>query len=362
MIQVTKPFLPPKEEYMDYISAIWDRNWLTNSGPLSKELELKLASFLKVSNFTLVSNGTVSLQIAFQALKLQGEVITTPFSYIATTSALLWQDLVPIYADIDPKTFNIDVSAIEKLITSKTTAILATHVFGNPCDLGALAEIAERNNLKLIYDAAHAFGVEVENSSIFQYGDISSLSMHATKLFHSIEGGGIICQSEELAYSMSRMRNFGHEGFEDYAGPGINGKCSEFHAAMGLLNLKYIDEILNQRKLLYNEYFFLLKTITSLSFQEINTASVKYNYSYFPIVFNNETTLLHVMKLLNAKEIFPRRYFHPSLNTIPYVKSNQKCAVSEDISRRIVCLPLSHDMTLSDVALISSIIKMGLDQ
>lgn len=356
MIEISKPFLPPFDEFQSLMKEVWERNHLTNSGPLSKELEQKLKEYLEVPNFTLVSNGTISLQIAFKAFNLTGEVITTPFSYIATTSSLVWENLKPVFADIKPEDFNIDEAKIESFITKNTSAILATHVFGCPCNLDALEEIARRNNLVLLYDAAHAFGVKYKGKSVLAYGNASSISMHATKLFHTVEGGGLVCQSDEVAYRFSKMRNFGHQGFTDYAELGINAKCSEVHAAFGILNLKYIDDVLERRKYISELYKEHLKDETSLSFQKIDLSETEYNYSYFPVLFQNEKALLEVTNALNNQQIFPRRYFYPSLNTLWFVKG-QPCPISEDISQRILCLPLSYYLSEIDVENISTIVK-----
>lgn len=357
MIEVTKPFLPPIDEYFEYLKGIWERHWLTNTGPLSKELETSLRAYLEVENFTLVSNGTISLQMIFKALELEGEVITTPFSYIATTNSLLWQNLKPVFADIDPKTFNIDPKTIEPLINNRTSAILATHVFGCPCDHTELAKISKKYGIKLIYDAAHAFGVEYNGQSIMNWGDTSSLSMHATKLYHTVEGGGIITQSAELAYKLSKMRNFGHEGFDKYVTVGINAKCSEFHAAMGLVNLKYIDQVIQKRKTIFELYINELKELRNLTFQQIDFQNVKYNYSYFPILLQNESVLMELIAHLHQSEISPRRYFHPSLNTLWNDSGGQNCIISVDISSRILCLPLSTYMEESQVKMICDLIK-----
>jgi dTDP-4-amino-4,6-dideoxygalactose transaminase len=250
MIPVTKPYLPPFDEYQSYLEGIWKRQWLTNNGPLVHELETKITDYLGVTNFLYLGNGTVALQIAIKALELKGEIITTPFSYVATTSSIVWEGCKPVFVDIDSQTLNIDPSKIEEAITVNTSAILATHVYGNPCDVIKIGEIAKKHNLKVIYDGAHCFGVKFRGESIFEYGNISTVSFHATKLFHTIEGGGVFTRDKNLSKKMSFMRNFGHDGPEVYREVGINGKNSEFHAAMGLVNIKKIDEIIAKRKLL----------------------------------------------------------------------------------------------------------------
>ena len=260
MIPVTKPFLPPQDEYRAYLDKIWDNQWLTNMGPLSKELEQQLASHLRIKETLFVTNGTIALQMAIKALDLTGEIITTPFSFIATTSSIVWEGCTPVFVDIDPESLNIDADKIEAAITPHTQAILATHVYGNPCDVDKIQQIADRYNLKVIYDAAHAFGVEINGKSIFEYGDISTCSLHATKLYHSIEGGLIFSKEAKVFQKLRSIRNFGFAGPETFDELGINGKNSEFHAAMGLVNLKYIKEICQKRKTLTEHYDTLLAT------------------------------------------------------------------------------------------------------
>jgi dTDP-4-amino-4,6-dideoxygalactose transaminase len=238
MIPVTKPFLPPIDEYKEYIDGIYQRQWLTNNGPLVNELELKLKEHLNVSHLLYLGNGTIAIQIAIKALELKGEIITTPFSYVATTSSIAWENCKPVFVDIDKDTLNIDPSKIEAAINANTSAILATHVYGNPCDIDAIQRIANKHNLKVIYDAAHCFGTKYKGKSVFEYGDVSTTSFHATKLFHTTEGGAVITTNPELLKKMSYLRNFGHDGPEKFECVGINGKNSEFHAAMGLVNLK----------------------------------------------------------------------------------------------------------------------------
>ncbi|MCL4149747.1 UNVERIFIED_CONTAM: hypothetical protein GTU68_025704, partial [Idotea baltica] len=254
MIPVSKPFLPPQEEYQKYLESIWSNVWLTNNGPLVQELENKLSEYLKVNNLLFTSNGTIALQLAIKAFGLTGEIITTPFSYVATTSTISWENCQPVYVDIDRATLGIDVNKIEDKITAKTSAILATHVYGYPSYIEDIAQLAKIKNLKLIYDGAHAFGCTYKNKSLLAYGDVSTCSFHATKVFHTIEGGCTIAKDPEIQNRIKLMRNFGHKGFEKFECIGINGKNSEFHAAMGLCNLKYVDEIINRRKNLSDHY------------------------------------------------------------------------------------------------------------
>lgn len=353
MINVTSPFLPPKEEYIAYLDKIYDKNWLTNMGPLSNELELKLKERLGLDHLLFLGNGTIALQIAIKALELSGEIITTPFSYVATTSSIVWENCKPVFTDIDESTFNIDPKKIEAAINDKTTAILATHVFGNPCDIDAIETIAKKHNLKVIYDAAHCFGVRYKSESVFNYGDISTVSFHATKIFHTVEGGAVMTTSKELDYRMSKLRNFGHKTSESFDGVGINGKNSEFHAAMGLCNLKYIDEILTKRKAQYDYY---LKQMNGLNvkFQKITTHT-NYNYSYFPVIFDSEETLLKMRKALENNWISPRRYFYPSLSTLSYVDSVET-PIANKISECVLCLPIFHNLTLEEQDFICDIL------
>ncbi|MGV3706716.1 MAG: DegT/DnrJ/EryC1/StrS family aminotransferase [Arcticibacter sp.] len=352
MIPVTKPYLPQVKEYHDYVSSIWERQWLTNNGPLVNELEIKLKNYLDLPHLLYVSNGTIALQIAIRALELEGEIITTPFSYVATTSSIVWEGCKPVFVDIEPDTFNIDPSKIEDAITPETSAILATHVFGRPCDIDAIQDIAERYNLKVIYDAAHCFGAKYKNRSVFEYGDVSTTSFHATKLFHTIEGGAVFTQNSDLLKKMAFMRNFGHNGTEEFAELGINGKNSEFHAAMGLCNINHIDEILAKRKELSLHYKEMLSNL-NVSFQQIGDEE-GYNYAYLPVLFDSEDLMLACMEALSNEKVYCRRYFYPSLATLPYV-SKTSLPVCESIVKRIICLPLYHTLTFSDLDMIARI-------
>ncbi|MGV8963846.1 MAG: DegT/DnrJ/EryC1/StrS family aminotransferase [Candidatus Saccharimonadaceae bacterium] len=350
MIAITKPFLPPQEEYQKYLNGIWKRNWLTNMGPLASELEMKLKDHLNVNHLLFVTNGTIALQMAIKALDLKGEIITTPFSFVATTSSIVWEGCSAVFVDIDKNTLNIDPSKIEAAITENTSAILGTHVYGNPCDVIAIEKIAKKHNLKVIYDGAHAFGVNVYGKSIFEYGDISTCSLHATKLYHSIEGGLVITKKPSLLKKLAFMRNFGFNGPEAFAELGINGKNSEFHAAMGLINLNYIKEIHEKRKLLTECYDQHLKTFKAAKPVWKSESSI--NYAYYPLVFESEELMIKCMESLRGMEIFTRRYFFPSLaNTLPYIKK-QNFEFTDDIAKRVLCLPLYYDLTIEEVELI----------
>lgn len=340
-INVTKTFLPPQAEYNSYISKIWENVHLTNQGPLLLDFESKLKSYLGVADMHFVSNGTIALQLALNALDIHGgEVITTPFSYVASTSAILWERCKPVFVDINPDDLCIDVSKIEAAITPETKAILPVHVFGNPCDVEAIELIAKKHNLKVIYDGAHAFGTKYKGKSLLDYGDISTCSFHATKLFHTIEGGCVIAQDKNVSEKLELSKRFGHN-FDEHTMLGINAKASEMHAAMGLCNLKYVDEIIAKRRTATEYYDRLL--VGKFERPKLR-GGTEYNYAYYPLLLKNEQQLNDLMKNLSDKNIFPRRYFYPSLNKLPYIEPRQSCPISEDIASRIVCLPLYPDI------------------
>lgn len=354
MIPVTKPFLPSKEEYKKYTDDIFDRNWLTNNGPLVNQFELKVKKYLNIKHFLYVTNGTIALQIAIKALDLKGEVITTPFSYVATTSSLIWENCKAVFVDIDEDSFNINPHKIEEAITENTTGILATHVYGNPCAIEEIEEIAKKHNLKVIYDASHCFGTTYKGKSIFEYGDISTTSFHATKLFHTIEGGGLFSNDPSLIKKMAFMRNFGHDGEINFAEVGINGKNSEFHAAMGLCNLNYIEQILEKRKsdsILYDNWLKQLNLKTP-HIEDI----VDFNYAYYPIVFKSEKDCQLVYETLKGSKIYARRYFFPLLSNLDYVNNKQDYPIAEKISTSILCLPLFMQISKEEIEMIARLI------
>ena len=354
MIHVTKTFLPPQEEYNAILKRAWDNGWLTNRGELVLELESKLKDFLGVKNVIAMTNGTLPIQIAIKALGLKGEIITTPFSYVATTSSILWEGCTPVFVDIHPEYLTIDETKIEAAITEHTSGILATHVYGNPCNVEVIEQIAKKYHLKVIYDAAHCFGVRYKGQSIFNYGDISTCSFHATKVFHSGEGGAVFCKDKEMLDTLFYHHNFGHKGKEDFQGIGINAKMSELHAAMGLSVLPHMPTILSERKKVVESYNELLNFS---NFEKISIRKgTNWNYSYYPVVFNSEEVLLNVIDLLNKEGIFPRRYFYPSLNTLPYIKP-YKCEISESISSKVLCLPLYVGLSPAHVEFISSVLN-----
>lgn len=353
-INVTKTFLPPIEEYNSYIEKIWANNQLTNQGPLLKEFEEKISEYLGVNSLHFVANGTLALQLALRALDIkEGEVITTPFSYVATTSAILWERCQPVYVDIEPDTLCIDPGKIESAITEKTKAILAVHVFGNTCNIEAIEKIAKKHNLKVIYDGAHAFGVKYKGKQLLNYGDVSICSFHSTKPFHTIEGGCVVTHDKEVSDRLELLKRFGHNWDEHYM-LGINAKASEFHAAMGLCNLKYFSSNINKRKKITEVYNLELdRNAKGIELRQ----DTEYNYSYYPVILESEDELMKIKGNLEQENIFPRRYFYPSLNKLPYLKATQSCLVSEGIASRILCLPLYESLDIETVKKICRIIN-----
>jgi len=346
MISVNKPFLPPIEDYKQFVDGIWQRNWLTNNGPLVNELELELKHYLQAPHVVYTANGTLALQLAIRALELKGDIITTPYSFVATTNSIVWEGCRPVMVDIDPATLNIDTTKIEAAITPNTCAILATHVFGNPCDIETIDAIAEKHNLKVIYDAAHCFGTTYKGKSVFLYGDVTTTSFHATKIFHTIEGGAVFTRNAEILKKIAFMRNFGLDGLENFACIGINAKNSEFHAAMGLANLRHVFTVLEKRKQDYLYYSQLLQGLNKQE-QEI-TRNAESNYAYYPIILPSEEVLKEMVELLNAHSIFPRRYFYPALNTLSYIDACD-CPHATDLAARTLCLPLYYEMSKEEI-------------
>ena len=357
MINVTKTFFPPLDEYQAQLQRIWNNQWLTNRGELVVELEEKLKNYLAVNHILVTNNGTIPIQIALKLLGNGGEIITTPFSYVATSAAIVWEHCTPVFVDIHPEYLTIDETKIEAAITDKTTAILATHVFGNPCHVEAIEAIAKKYNLKVIYDAAHAFGVTYNGTAIFEYGDVSTCSFHATKLFHTGEGGALFTKDTKLQHQLFYSHNFGHDGPLTFHGLGINGKISELQAAMGLAVLPHMETILAERKRVvdfYNQNLDVTK-VQTLKIRE----NTQWNYSYYPIILKDEATLLDVQKALNDEGIFPRRYFYPSLNTINYI-DKRSMPISENIASRILCLPLFKELTEIELIKILNVIKKNI--
>lgn len=352
-IYVTMPTLAPLSEVIPMFESIWQSGIMTHNGPLVQRLEKELGEYLGTKNVVSCVNGTIALQMAIRALELKGEIITTPFTFIATSNSILWENCTPVFVDIDPETFNMDPAKIEEKITYHTVGIMPVHVFGNACDIDAIDAVAKKHNLKVIYDAAHAVGVKYHGKCIFEYGDISTTSFHATKMLNTTEGGACFTTNPELDAKLRRIRFFGFENHADIVEDGTNAKMTEVHAAVGLANLKYLTAALDDRKVKYMQYKEELSKTPTLSFQKITEDC---NYSYFPVVFKNEADLLKVQKALNEANIFPRRYFYPSINTFnrlfPYIEMPK----SEDIASRILCLPLYYSLEMETIDGIINII------
>lgn len=357
MINVTKTYLPDKEKYKKYVDQIYANGWVTNRGPLVRELEQRLADYLGVKNLVLVANGTVALEIAYRTLGIKGYVITTPFSFVATTSSLVTNGLKPVFADINPDTLNIDPQNIKNSITKNTSAIVPVHVFGNGCEVDEIEKIAKEKGLKVIYDAAHAFGVKNKGQSILNHGDISTLSFHATKLFHTIEGGALIISDDKLVEKARYLINFGIENQESIPELGTNAKMNEFEAAMGLALLDDMEIIGDKRQAIYERYKKALKDTVKFQQQNENTSL---NYSYFPVILENQEQMKRVQKALNSAGVYPRRYFYPSLNTLSYIEPKQGMPLSEDISNRVLSLPIYPELTINEQLKIIGVIQGAL--
>ncbi|MDR1408193.1 MAG: DegT/DnrJ/EryC1/StrS family aminotransferase [Tannerella sp.] len=337
-IHVTQPTLAPLAELHPLLEQIWKSGILTHNGPLVRQFEKDAARSLGITNLVATASGTIALQMGIKALNLTGEIITTPFTFVATTSAILWQNCTPVFADIDPDTFNIDPDSIEARITNRTSAIMPVHIFGNPCAVQAIAQIARRHHLHVLYDAAHAAGVQYAGRSILEYGDMSATSFHATKILNTVEGGGCVTTDRELHERLKRMRFYGYDDSRHMIDHGFNGKMTEVHAAVGIANLKYLRKTLDDRKEKYALYKEILSTHGDLKFQKISRDC---NCCYFPVVFPDETTLLKIVQALNEQHVFPRRYFHPPVNTFPgMAPSRFHTPKSDNLAKRILCLPL----------------------
>ncbi len=360
MINVTKVDLPNINKYIKYLEKIWSNEWVTNNGEFVQLLERKLEEYLNIKNLLLVSNGTLAIQLALKCLDIKGDVITTPFTFSATTNAILWEGLNPIFADIDRDTYNIDPKDIEKKITDKTVAIIAVHVYGNPCHVDEIQEVADKYNLKVIYDAAHTFGIEYKNRSVLEHGDLSTLSFHATKIFSTIEGGAIVVKNKELFEKLKLLRNFGIKSEEEIVFPGINAKMNEFQATMGLCNLENIDEKIRLRKTIYEYYKKYLEG--NIRFQKIIAS--RYNYSYMPTCFENIEKRDKIYSELIKNDIKPRKYFYPLTANFDYFKKYKVNLVEKynlknasDIANGILCLPIYPDLSLENVDKIVDIIN-----
>jgi dTDP-4-amino-4,6-dideoxygalactose transaminase len=354
-IYVVEPSLAPLDEFVELLRGTWDTGILTHHGPLVQRLEEELCKTLNVKNLAVVTNGTIALQTAIKALELKGEIITTPFSWVATISAIKWEGCTPVFCDVDENTFNIDPNKIESLITDETVAIMPVHVFGNPCDVVAIELIAKKHGLKVIYDGAHAMGSSLNGASLLEYGDITATSFHGTKLFNTAEGGACVTKSEFLINKLNRIRFFGHDDNKEIVEDGFNGKMTEIHAALGLANLRYYSTVLKDRENKYLKYKEELSGLDGISFQRLELGRI--NYSYFPVVFESEDLLLDVEAGLNEKGIYPRRYFYPSLNRLLKIVEYQSCPFSESLSSRILCLPLHKNLTDADQIKIIEIIR-----
>lgn len=353
MINVTKTYLPDKKKYLSYVDRIYKNGWVTNNGELVQELTNKLEEYLNVKNLILVSNGTSALEVAYRVLKLDGDVITTPFSFVATTSSLVSNNLNPVYADIDCNSLNINPKNIEKIV-GKKSAVVATHVFGNPCEINEIESIAKNNNLKVVYDAAHCFSVNYKGKSILSYGDISTISFHATKLFHTIEGGAIVVNDDSLIEDVKNRINFGIDGYDSVRSLGTNAKMNEFEAAMGLCVLDDMSYILEMRENVFDYYTRQLKNY--VDFQCFNLDGTR-NFAYFPVLFKNEVECLKVQGTLNGIGVYPRRYFYPSLDTLPYVEKKEEMLVSRDTASRILSLPMYAGLSMGNQKEIVNAIK-----
>ncbi|MDB5984875.1 MAG: aminotransferase, DegT/DnrJ/EryC1/StrS family protein [Pseudomonas sp.] len=345
MINVTKTYLGDINKFKAYVDGIYSRGWLTNHGPLVTELEERLRDFLGVKHVLLTNNGTLALQVAYRALGLSGSAVTTPFSFVATSSSLQWEGIRPIFADIDARTWNISPEHIESRIVSDTTAIVGTHVFGNPCAVERIEQIAHKHKLKVVYDGAHAFAARHAGKSVLSWGDISTLSFHATKLFHTIEGGAVITNDDELARQVFLLCNFGIADVDKIEGIGINAKMNEFSAAMGLCILDDIDNILEQRAEIAHHYQSTLGDYMDLQQAEPDS---QLNHAYFPIGLTGEQQLLRVRAALNDKGINPRRYFYPSLDTLEYLQPQAAQSTSRNLAQRVLCLPIYPGLARAD--------------
>lgn len=363
-VYVTQPSLPPLDEFVKYLEDIWESKWLTNMGKYHQRFEKELAEYLGVKHICLFTNGTLALVTALQVLRVTGEVITTPYSFVATTHALHWNGIEPVFVDIVPEYCNINPDKIESVITPKTTAILPVHIYGNPCDVEKIGELADTYGLKIIYDACHAFGVTINGNSILNYGDLSILSFHATKVFNTFEGGAIICHDEKMKKRIDFLKNFGFAGETTVIAPGINAKMSEFQAALGLLQLKYINEAIEKRKRITYTYREHLSNVKGIRFLN-DTEGVKHNYAYFPIFINQEEygkSRDEVYEELKKHNIHARRYFYPLISQFPTYKGlssavSKNLPIAEEIAKQVLCLPIYPDLDFDSIVKIYNIIQ-----
>ncbi|MFH2060539.1 MAG: DegT/DnrJ/EryC1/StrS family aminotransferase [Pseudomonadota bacterium] len=361
-ILVTRPFLPPLEEYCQGLKEIWDNQWLTNNGPVLQRYREELKNYFETGNICLFNNGTLALQIALQGMGITGEVITTPFTFVATTHALYWNKIRPVFCDIEQDSFTLDPAKVEELITPWTTAILAVHVFGRPCRMNELADIAKRHNLALIYDAAHAFGVRVNGRPIGHYGDLTMFSFHATKLYHSIEGGMLTFKDSGLSSTFKYLKNFGFKSETEVVMPGTNAKMNEMQALMGSLMLKYIDTLVKYRKQVYEIYHERLSELPGISFSPEPESNLAYNYAYVPIQINKKEFGISrdaLYEQLKDYNVFARRYFYPLLNEFACYQSvpvSKPLSVAVQVSKQIITLPIYADLPEDSVHQICDIL------
>ena len=356
VITVTSPLLPSLDDFMPYLQDIWNRKWLTNNGPYHQELEKALCEYLKVPYISLFTNGTLPLMCALQALRITGEVITTPYSFVATTHSLWWNGIKPVFVDIDPETCNIDPNKIEAAITPKTTAIMPVHVYGKPCDTERIQEIADKYGLKVIYDAAHAFGVEVNGQSILNAGDISTLSFHATKVYNTVEGGALVCHDEQTKKRIDYLKNFGFAGETTVIAPGINGKMDEVRSAYGLLNLKQVDAAIEARHRVAVKYREVLRGVKGIRVME-DMPRVRHNYSYFPIFIDAEEYGMSRDELyfkMKENNVLGRRYFYPLISEFSTYRGLESARpenlpVATKIANSVICLPMYHSLEDADI-------------
>jgi len=365
-IFVTQPSLPPLDEFTPYLEKIWESHVLTNNGEFHKQLEAKLCNYLGVKYISLFCNGTIALLTALQTLRITGEVITTPFSFVATAHSLMWNGITPVFADIDPDTFNLDPERIEASITNKTTAIMPVHVYGNPCDVERIQKIADTYGLRVIYDAAHAFGVKKDSVSILNYGDLSVLSFHATKTYNTIEGGAIVSHDEKTKDRIDKLKNFGFAGETKVIESGINGKMNEFQAAFGLLYLKYVESYIEKRRAIAGIYREKLKGISGIRFLD-DVPGIKHNYSYFPVLIDEKIygrTRDQIYEKLKDNDIFCRRYFYPLITDFPMYKNERwedklSLQTAKRVADQVLCLPIYPDLSHNTVSIIVDLIKAG---
>jgi dTDP-4-amino-4,6-dideoxy-D-glucose transaminase len=362
-ITVTRPYLPPLEEFIPYLQQIWDSRWLTNNGPYHQQFERTLGEYLGVEHLSLVANATIGLITALQTLRITGEVITTPYSFVATTHALVWNSIAPVFVDIDPATMNLDPERIEAAITPKTTAIMPVHCYGNPCQVEQIQRIADTYGLKLIYDASHTFGAKYKQENLVQHGDLAILSFHATKVFNTFEGGAIVCRDAKTKQRIDYLKNFGFADEVTVMAPGINGKMNEVQAAFGLLQLRHIDRVLQMRAVVGRRYREALADIVGITVPE-PAADSEPNYGYFPILVNSEYPMSRdaLYQRLRDSDVYARRYFYPLISSMPMYRGLPSAAPgnlpnAKMISDQILCLPIYPDLSAEDQDRIIDIVR-----